>query len=215
MNKCGVVVLLSGGLDSVITAAYLQGKGYPVRAGFFVDRGQSNLEQELLATQKISQRLNIPLLRANFSLPDLKMLLSVGVRKKLGIPARNLILGALALPYTHALSCGMLALGNIASDDLPDCDKGFRMEFSGLISRILGGKIEVVAPLADWENWDKADEINWAQNNNLKDLFSFSWTCWLGGKFHCGNCGACRGRIEGFKKAGIDDPVIYNGGKNG
>lgn len=213
MSKRKVVVLLSGGLDSAIVGAYLKHKDYSIEAGVFVNRGQSNYDRELVAVRNVAEYLKIPLLCAEFSLPDLSKVLSKEARKKLCIPARNLILGTVALPYVYALDCQFLALGNIVSDEFPDCNKEFRSKFAATASQALDKKVEVVAPLADWENWDKADEISFAERTGHPTLFQLTWTCWLGGEFHCGNCHACEGRKEGFSSAGIIDPTIYEGAK--
>ena len=209
MNEKGAVVLLSGGLDSSIVVMYLRANGYDVKAGVFVNRSQSNYDQELTAVRKVAEYFEIPLLYADFSLPDLSTVLSKEMRKKLGNPARNLILGAVALPYVYALDCHLLALGNIVSDEFPDCNKEFRMKFTAVVSQALDKKVEVVAPLADWEHWDKTDGISFVEKNGHSALFSLTWTCWLNGELHCGHCTACEGRKDGFIKAGLIDPTHY------
>lgn len=209
MKGKNVAILLSGGLDSAITAAYLKSHGYAVKAGVFVNRGQSNYDKEFVAARSVSEYLQIPLLRADFSLADLGKLLSKEMRKKLGIPARNLILGAVALPYAYVLDCGILALGNIISDEFPDCNKEFRSKLTAAASQALDKQIEIVAPFADWKSWNKADEIDFAWRSGYAHLFNITWTCWLGREFHCGLCDACEGRKEGFEKVGLTDPIIY------
>src|SRR3989344_6919775 len=209
MENKNAMVLLSGGLDSAVAAAYLPDKGYAVKAGIFVNRGQSNYEQEFKAAQKVSEYLNIPLYNASFSLPDLGKTLSKDMVKKVGIPARNFILGTLALPYIFTLDCGMLVLGNITEDVFPDCNPEFRSKFSVAASQALGREVTVIAPLADWENFDKAGEISYAEVHEYRALFGMTWTCWRGGEFHCGQCDACESRKEGFSKAGVIDPVPY------
>ncbi len=209
MNNKNVVVLLSGGLDSAVASAYLTADGYSVKAGVFVNRGQSNYERELSAVRRVSDHLQIPLYLADFSLPDLGKVLSKEMRKKIGIPARNLILATMTLPYLYALDCSLLALGNITSDWRPDCNGAFRFKLAEVASQALEREIGVVAPLADWEGWDKSDEITWASSSGQAELFGLTWTCWLGGEVHCGDCDACKGRKEGFKLAGINDPTKY------
>ncbi len=208
MERKNFVVLLSGGLDSAITAAYLKTKGHIVKAGIFVNRGQTNYEHELTAAQQVSEYLNIPLIGASFSIPDLKKLLSEEDRKKVGIPARNLILATMALPYAYILKTEHIALGNIHSDFRPDSNREFRLKFSETASFSLGRYIQVIAPLADWEGWDKVDVIRFAIENNYPSLLKFSWTCWENKKFPCGECGACKGRAEGFAEAEIEDPAL-------
>ena len=211
MENQRAVVLLSGGLDSAIAVAYLQTRNYEIAGSVFVNRGQSNYKKELTAAVAVAELLKIPIYISKFSIPDLDTLVTEEARKKFGIPARNLIMGTLALPYIQALNCDHLVLGNIASDIFPDSNLAFREKFSSVVSHVLDRQIKVTAPLADWENWDKTGEILFASKNNLEILFSLTWTCWGGGKFPCRKCKACLGRKEGFAKADLADPTIYEG----
>jgi len=77
------IVLLSGGLDSAITAAYLYEQSKSLKACVFVDRGQSNFAQESHAAKRIADYLQIPLLRATFSIPDLKSILEKHLVRKI------------------------------------------------------------------------------------------------------------------------------------
>lgn len=212
MNDKKAIVLLSGGLDSAIAAAFVRYLRYDLSAAVFVDRGQSNLKKESSAAKSIAEYLQIPLYKAAFSVPDLKKLFSEGDSVKFGIPARNLILGSLALPYLRALDCDLLVLGNNTEDTYPDCNKDFRETFSKTATQTLGRPVEVVAPFADWVSWDKSEEITYAVINGLSPLFALTWTCWKGGELHCGKCHACESRREGFTKAGVEDRVAYEDG---
>ena len=164
MSNKNAVVLLSGGLDSAVATALLKTSGYTIKGGVFVDRGQSNAGQEAVAAEKVAKYFGIKLLRANFSLPNLGELLTKEIRQKLGIPARNLILATLALPYCRIFDCNTLALGNITEDFRPDCDKEFRKQLSQLATKTLDFPIDVIAPLADWMRLDKSQEIQWAHS---------------------------------------------------
>lgn len=209
LEKKSAVVLLSGGLDSAITVAYLLWLGHDVKAGVFVNRGQSNFNKEADAARRVAEYFNIPLYNASFSVQDSKSIVPKDPSKKHLTPGRNLILVSLALPFVDRLDCDTLALGNIISDEFPDCNPDFRKKFREAASQALGREIEVVAPLADWPNWDKEGEIHFAYVAGYKKLFEITWTCWSGGETHCGVCEACNGRKEGFKKAGLPDPTIY------
>lgn len=209
MNERKAIVLLSGGLDSAVTLAVLKMMGYTIKGGVFVNRGQSNAGQEAVAVAKVGEYFHIQLMQANFSLPSLEKLLTPEVRKKLGIPARNLIFATLTLPYLRIFECNTLALGNITEDFRPDCDAEFRKQLSQLATKTLDFPISVVAPLADWMRWDKAQEIRWAYDEGYADLLWMTWTCWKGGDHQCGTCDACKSRREGFANAGVEDHTVY------
>lgn len=209
MNK-NAVVLLSGGLDSAIMSAYMKDR-YNLKAGVFVNRGQSNYNRELAASRAVSEYLKIPLFQTSYSLDGLSNLISKEAREKVGVPARNLILAAMALPYVYALDCQMLALGSIVTDTFPDSNEDFRSKFTALASQTLERDIQVLAPFADIEKWGKAEEIEFANTAGHSTLLAITWSCWMSGGLHCGKCPACENRKEGFATAGITDPTWYEG----
>src|ERR1044072_590495 len=189
-----VLILLSGGLDSSLTAAYLKQIGKIVY-GLFIDRGQRNLEKEMQATKRVSEILGLNMLyESSFSLKGIRDLLTPEIISKRGIPGRNLILISIATPYADLLDCDLIATGNITSDDYPDCNTYFRESYSQVLSLVLERHISVVSPFADWEKWDKADEIKWGSENGYEEVINTTWTCWKLGQKHCGECPACLGR---------------------
>ena len=53
----------------------------------------------------------------------------------------------------------------------------------------------------------KADVIR--LGNKLGVPFENTWSCALGGAFHCGTCDPCVDRRMSFEVAGGEDPVHY------
>lgn len=39
--------------------------------------------------------------------------------------------------------------------------------------------------------------------------FSRTYSCYKGGRIHCGTCSTCLERREAFREAGIPDPTVY------
>ena len=40
--------------------------------------------------------------------------------------------------------------------------------------------------------------------------FAYTWSCYLGGRRHCGRCGTCVERKEAFALARVTDPTDYD-----
>jgi len=53
----------------------------------------------------------------------------------------------------------------------------------------------------------KKDIIKWGEE--LKAPWGLTWSCYKGGKLHCGTCPTCRARQAGFREAGVTDPTEY------
>ena len=45
--------------------------------------------------------------------------------------------------------------------------------------------------------------------SELQVPYENTWSCYLGGKLHCGRCGTCIERREAFYLAQIEDPTTY------
>jgi 7-cyano-7-deazaguanine synthase len=45
--------------------------------------------------------------------------------------------------------------------------------------------------------------------NNMEIDLSKTWSCYVGGETHCGECGTCVERREAFILAGVPDPTVY------
>ena len=48
-----------------------------------------------------------------------------------------------------------------------------------------------------------------ARGHRLGVDFSRTWSCYEGGRVHCGRCGTCVERREAFIRAGVKDPTVY------
>jgi len=48
-----------------------------------------------------------------------------------------------------------------------------------------------------------------ARGHELGVDYSQTWSCYLGGTLHCGECGTCVERREAFLLAGVADPTTY------
>lgn len=48
-----------------------------------------------------------------------------------------------------------------------------------------------------------------ARGTELGVDFARTWSCYVGGRIHCGECGTCVERREAFIEAGVADPTAY------
>ena len=61
--------------------------------------------------------------------------------------------------------------------------------------------------LAPYTNISKADIARHGKKLGID--YSETWSCYKGGKKHCGKCGTCRERREALREAGIKDTTAY------
>ena len=217
------VVLLSGGLDSMVTAALAQEQGFSVRA-LTIDYGQRHrLELEsarFIAKQlKLDSQVEIALDMRAFggsALTDAIDVPKEGVGEDIPVtyvPARNLVFLALTTACAEAASARDVFIGVNALDysGYPDCRPEFIASFAetarlGTKAGVEGAPFKIHAPL---QNMTKADIARACARLGLDP--SWSWSCYDptdDGKA-CGLCDSCRLRKKGFAEAGITDSTDY------
>ena len=216
------VVLLSGGLDSMVCAGLAREQGFAVVA-LTVDYGQRH-RVELESARRIAAELTgrhivLPLDLTAFGGSALTSDMAVpkeGVREGIPVtyvPARNTIFLSLALGLAEASGARDIFIGVNALDysGYPDCRPEFVAEFQRLANLatkagVEGDPFTIHAPLQDMT---KADIAREAQRLGLDPALSHSCYDPLPDGTHCGRCDACRLRAKGFADAGIADPTSY------
>ena len=216
------VVLLSGGLDSMVCAGIARERGYSVVA-LTVDYNQRH-RVEIEAARRIAEKLAdrhivLPLDLRAFGGSALTSDIAVpkdGVAEGIPItyvPARNTIFLSLALGLAEASGARDLFIGVNALDysGYPDCRPEFVAEFEklanlGTKAGIEGEPFTIHAPLQDMS---KADIAREAQRLGLDAGMSHSCYDPDAAGHACGQCDACVLRARGFAEAGIEDPTVY------
>jgi 7-cyano-7-deazaguanine synthase len=216
------VVLLSGGLDSMVCAALAREHGFEVLA-LTIDYSQRH-RVEIEAAQRIAAALAdrhivLPLdLRAfgGSALTSDAAVPKNGVQPGIPItyvPARNLIFLSLALGWAEVEGARDLFIGVNALDysGYPDCRPEFVAGFEALARLATkagseGQHLRVHAPL---QHMSKADIAREAVRLGLDPALSHSCYDPLPNGRHCGLCDACRLRAKGFAEAGLEDPTRY------
>ena len=217
------VVLLSGGLDSMVTAAMAQEQGFALHA-LSVDYGQRH-RLELASARRIAARLGaerhveIALdLRAfgGSALTDAIEVPKGGVGEDIPVtyvPARNLVFLALTTAFAEASRARDVFIGVNALDysGYPDCRPEFIASFAetarlGTKAGVEGSPFVIHAPL---QHMTKADIARECLRLGLDP--AWSWSCYdpTPDGLACGLCDSCRLRKKGFAEAGIADSTHY------
>lgn len=216
------VVLLSGGLDSMVCAALAREQGFRVLA-LTVDYNQRHRVEiesaKRIASALADRHIVLPLdLRAfgGSALTSDAEVPKGGVQPGIPItyvPARNLIFLSLALAWAEVEGSRDLFIGVNALDysGYPDCRPEFVAGFEQLarLATKAGteeGPFTIHAPL---QNLTKADIAREAERLGLDAALSHSCYDPLPDGSHCGLCDACRLRAKGFDDAGLADPTRY------
>ncbi|HEY9554217.1 7-cyano-7-deazaguanine synthase QueC [Allosphingosinicella sp.] len=218
------VVLLSGGLDSMVSAALARERGFRLLA-LTIDYNQRH-RIEIGAATRIAAELGaerhivLPLdltgfggsaLTANTDVP--KGGVEEGTIPVTYVPARNTIFLSLALGWAEAAGARALFIGVNALDysGYPDCRPDFVEAFermANLATRagVEGDRFTIHTPLLRMTKADIA-----AEAARLGLDAGLSWTCYdpTPEGEHCGLCDACRLRAKGFEEAGLPDPTVY------
>ena len=217
------VVLLSGGLDSMVCAALAREGGFEVLA-LTVDYHQRH-RIELEAAERVAalladRHIVVPLNLSAFGGSALTS--GVAVPKEgieddsipvTYVPARNTIFLSLALAWAEAEGAHDLFVGVNALDysGYPDCRPDFIAAFEALANKatregVEGRRFTVHAPL---QHMTKADIAREAARLGLDAGLSHSCYDPAPDGGACGLCDACRLRAKGFEEAGLPDPTRY------
>jgi 7-cyano-7-deazaguanine synthase len=217
------VVLLSGGLDSMVCAALAREAGFEVLA-LTIDYHQRH-RVELEAARRIAadladRHLVLPIdlsrfggsaLTADIAVPKEGLAEGIPVTY---VPARNTVFLSLALAWAEAMGARDIFVGVNALDysGYPDCRPEFVAAFEELANRatkagVEGDRFTIHAPLI---HMTKADIAREAARLGLDAGMSHSCYDPAHDGAACGRCDACRLRAKGFEEAGLPDPTRYS-----
>jgi 7-cyano-7-deazaguanine synthase len=215
------VVLVSGGMDSAVTAA-IASQHYEL-AFLHLNYGQRTEERELRSFHGLADHYGV----TRRLIADVGHLKQIGgssltdetisvdradlTRKEIPtsyVPFRNAQILSIAVSWGEVLGACRIFIGAVEEDSsgYPDCRKEFFDAFNRVIT--LGTKpgsgLVIETPVIAM----KKEEIV-AAGASLGVPFELTWSCYTGQEKACGVCDSCALRLRGFQKAGLLDPIPY------
>lgn len=215
------VVLMSGGLDSCVTAAVAR-QDFEL-AGFHANYGQRTVARELAAFRAqasffraahiLEADLNYLGAIGGSSLTDVHLAVPTDEAEPPGIPStyvpfRNTNLLAAVVAWAEVLGAEAVFIGANVLDNpgYPDCRPDYFEAFNRLIE--LGTRpethIRIHTPLIQL---DKAGIIRLGLK--LGAPLELTWSCYQAEEAACSKCSSCLLRLKGFETVGVPDPIAY------
>lgn len=214
-----VVVLLSGGMDSV-TALYEARQHHEIAGAVSFHYGSKHNDREIPFAAHHAGQLGVPhrVIPLAFmgELFKSDLLVSGGEipkghyeeqsMKKTVVPFRNGIMLSIAAGFAESLEAQGLVIAAHSGDHAiyPDCREDFMQSMGNAIRLGTYAQVEVLRPFIAMTKAQIA-----ARGHELHVDYAQTWSCYVGGEVHCGECGTCVERREAFLLAGVPDPTRY------
>jgi 7-cyano-7-deazaguanine synthase len=235
LGKVDAIVLLSGGMDSCVSAAEALHKHGRDRVGLLhASYGQRTEARELRAFSEIAEFYGVQekltvrldyfpaiggsaLTDANIAVPENDL----GAPGPGGsaipvtyVPFRNAHFLSIAVSWAEATGAGAIYIGAVAEDSsgYPDCRPEYYQAFQELIRRGTRPEtiIEIVTPVIRLK---KSEIIR--RGVELGAPLQLTWSCYQGEELACGTCDSCLLRLRAFAEVGIRDPAYRPESRSG
>lgn len=212
------LIILSGGMDSVTLMHYKKDR---IALAVSFDYGSNHNTREIECASFQCNALGIPhlIIPLEFMKKYFKSSLLDGAdeipeghysddnMKSTVVPFRNGIMLAIACGLAESKGLTKVMMANHGGDHAiyPDC----RPEFVDAMSEAMKfGTYQHVTIEASFTNISKTEIARLGHNLGID--YAMTYSCYKGGKNHCGKCGTCVERKEAFQQAGLTDPTIYD-----
>ena len=216
------VCLVSGGMDSCVTAAVARAENAELAFlhasyGQLTEARERRAFEELADFYKVSRRLVVSLEYlariGGSSLTDPSMPVAEADLASTGIPTsyvpfRNAHLLAAATSWAEVIGARRVYIGAVAEDSsgYPDC----RPEFYEAFERVIEvgtrpeTRVEIRTPVIHMR---KSEIIR--RGAELGAPLRLTWSCYRAEARACGSCDSCALRLRAFREAGLEDPIPY------
>ena len=215
------VCVISGGMDSALSAKIAQNEGYEV-VGVHFNYGQRTERKELEAFRALCDDYGIT---ARYEI-DLPFFTQIGASAltdptidvptegiKPGVPVtyvpfRNGIFLSIAASIAEKEEAEAIFIGVVEEDSsgYPDCRERYieAMERAVNVGTKEETKITIRMPLVHRK---KSQIVQKALELGVP--LEHTWSCYRDEDKACGVCDSCRLRLQGFEEAGVSDPIPY------
>lgn len=201
MTKNKSIILLSGGLDSVVSLGLCYNE-YNVKLALTFDYGQKSAGQEIQASKNIANYYGIK--HQVITLEWLKDITKTALvsdkdiphgidnpeasAKAVWVPNRNGLFLNIAGCYADSENYTHIILGANKEEGqtFPDNTQEFADRINAEFEYSTQNKPKILVPLI---NYDKNDIVKLALENNLP--LELIRSCYKGGEKHCGECESC------------------------
>jgi 7-cyano-7-deazaguanine synthase len=223
-EKPKAVVLLSGGMDSCVTASIarethelaLMHASYGQRT----ERRERQAFDEIADFCDVRQRLVVHLGHftqiGGSALTDARIAVPEESSAPIHsneipptyVPFRNAHFLAVAVSWAEVIGAKAVFIGAVAEDSsgYPDCRPEYYRVFQQLVREGTRPetRIEIVTPVIGMRKWEIVK-----RGMELGSPFDRTWSCYQFEDAACGVCDSCRLRLRAFVEAGISDPIAY------
>ncbi|ODS38608.1 MAG: 7-cyano-7-deazaguanine synthase QueC [Candidatus Altiarchaeales archaeon WOR_SM1_86-2] len=215
------ICLVSGGMDSGVTAAVSKSLGYGIYV-LHVSYGQRTEQKELRCAKRVAgfynardfKHVGIDYLRdiGGSALTDEDMEvpgadLDSDEIPVTYVPFRNANLLSIAVSWAEVIGADAIFIGAHCEDfaGYPDCRPEFYDAFNRLIETGTKEKgIKVETPLMFMNKTEIVEK-----GIALGAPFELTWSCYKREDVPCGECDSCVRRASAFKDAGYEDPLLF------
>ncbi len=223
----GSVVLVSGGMDSAVTAA-MAFRESPRVAFLHVRYGARAQESEERSFRNLAGHWSVDRMQivdlsslgvlGGSSLTDRSIDVPLANPDAPGIPStyvpfRNAHFLSIATSWCEILKFDRIWIGAVEEDSsgYPDCRRIFydAFEESIRLGTRPGTNIRIITPVI---HLNKGEIVS--EGIRLGVPFEHTWSCYREGTRACGRCDSCALRLRGFLRAGVRDPLEYEASGN-